>query len=470
MRSRWPEDALVPVLQGVLDLAAGERASAKRHFGEALALDPANPAAASALAQLAIAEGRQDRARQLYAAVLDVHPDHVPTRIALAVLERRVGDEAAFEAGLSDILAENPGALEPSLLLARHYLAKSSPRKALTLLKKAAQRAPDNPDLLRELARSHLALGDVPSAKAASERLAALTPKSAAARYLLAAILAETGDRAGLRRELLAALDLDLSNPVSDALINQLVSSSSTLDEANQVLDDLRVRYPDHPRFLQQRAQAAIESGADDEALGIYRRAAELYPTDARWALRLSGLYRKRGEAGSAADVLEARLAQHPEDLAVRLALANLHLGKGDKGQAEAGFREVLGRDPDNVPALNNLAWLLSARSPDEARGYAERAAELAPESPAVMDTLGLVLLRQGDEGELDRARRLLIAAAAEMPDSPEVRFHLAMAWSRSGEVGKAAALLEPLLATEDAFPGRADAASLLDRLKGERP
>ncbi|MGD2082752.1 MAG: tetratricopeptide repeat protein, partial [Chromatiales bacterium] len=132
--------------------------------------------------------------------------------------------------------------------------------------------------------------------------------------------------------------------------------------------------------------------------------------------------------------------------------------------------REVLARDPDNVPALNNLAWLLSARSPDEARGYAERAAELAPESPAVMDTLGLVLLRQGDEGELDRARRLLIAAAAEMPDSPEVRFHLAMAWSRSGEVGKAAALLEPLLATEDAFPGRADAASLLDRLKGERP
>jgi putative PEP-CTERM system TPR-repeat lipoprotein len=470
MRSRWPDDPLALVLQGVLDLAAGDRALAKQHLGEALALDPANPAAALPLAQLAIAEGRQTRARELYAAVLDAHPDHLPTRIALALLERRAGDEAAFETRLSGVLADHPGALRPRLLLAQQYLLEGAPDKALTLLKGAEGRGPDNPALLAMLARSYLADGNRSEAKTAGERLVALAPKSADARYLLARIYAETGDRQGLRRELLAALDLDPANPASDGLINQLVSASPTLEEAKRVLGQLRARYPDHPRFLRQRAQDAIERGAVEEALGIYRRAAELYPADARWPLRLSELHRNRGEPAAAVEVLEKRLAQRPGELPVRLALANLYLSRGDADRAMADFREVLERDPDNVPALNNLAWLLSAQSPEEARDYAERAAELAGESPAVKDTLGLVLLRQRDDGELDRARRLLIDAAAEMPDSPEVRFHLAMAWSRSGEPAKAAAILEPLLATEDEFPGRSEAADLLERVRSESP
>ena len=47
--------------------------------------------------------------------------------------------------------------------------------------------------------------------------------------------------------------------------------------------------------------------------------------------------------------------------------------------------------------ALNGLAYLLAeTRQPDEAIKYAQKAKELAPDSPAVDDTLGWTYFQKG--------------------------------------------------------------------------
>jgi cellulose synthase operon protein C len=139
--------------------------------------------------------------------------------------------------------------------------------------------------------------------------------------------------------------------------------------------------------------------------------------------------------------------------------------------EAEARMTKVVDRAPNNGPALNNLAWILSERGgPNAARAreYAERAYFLMPNIETA-DTLGWILTRAG---EPQRALPLLRAAAtprAGRTTDPGMAYRLAATLGALGERAEAIGLLEPLLAGNPAFPERAEAERLLTRLRADR-
>jgi len=118
---------------------------------------------------------------------------------------------------------------------------------------------------------------------------------------------------------------------------------------------------------------------------------------------------------------------------------------------------------PENVVVLNNLAFLYQAEGDDRALEYAERAHARAPDNPAVADTLGWVLVNQG---EVERALPLLETARRALPESPEVRYHYATALARADRADEAREELTSLLNEVDDFPQRADAEALLQTLR----
>lgn len=68
-------------------------------------------------------------------------------------------------------------------------------------------------------------------------------------------------------------------------------------------------------------------------------------------------------------------LARFPNDDKGTLGLANARLALGKAGEAEKLYRELLSRQPDHVPARNNLAWSLYAQNcVDEALGQVDAA------------------------------------------------------------------------------------------------
>ena len=69
----------------------------------------------------------------------------------------------------------------------------------------------------------------------------------------------------------------------------------------------------------------------------------------------------------------------------------------GDRTGAIAQYRAVVTIDHNSTMALNNLAYLLSKDDPDEALKYAQQAGDLAPDSPAVQDTLGWAYYCKGN-------------------------------------------------------------------------
>jgi Flp pilus assembly protein TadD len=125
----------------------------------------------------------------------------------------------------------------------------------------------------------------------------------------------------------------------------------------------------------------------------------------------------------------------------------------------------VLRLEGDDDPAvLNNLANILSSQGDKRALELAERAHRLAPRDAAVQDTLGWILVQQG---QLDSGLRHLREARLRAPDSPEIRYHLAFALSRFGRREEARRELEPALREGIAFESQAEAQELSRELAG---
>jgi len=117
---------------------------------------------------------------------------------------------------------------------------------------------------------------------------------------------------------------------------------------------------------------------------------------------------------------------------------------------------------PNNAAMLNNLAWAAGQLKDPKAVEYAERANELAPGVPALLDTLGVLLLEKGDT---TRGVDVLQKAAAGAPHDPAIRLHLAQALLKAGKKDAAKKELETLAKLGNRFPQQAEVAKLIQSL-----
>jgi predicted Zn-dependent protease len=114
------------------------------------------------------------------------------------------------------------------------------------------------------------------------------------------------------------------------------------------------------------------------------------------------------------------------------------------------------------VVALNNLAWTYQQEKDPRALATAEKAFKLAPQNPAVADTLAWILIEKGDT---KRAIPVLEQALSRAPDANDLRYHLAFGLHKAGDKAKARKEIEQALANGKAFSLADDARALLKQL-----
>jgi Tfp pilus assembly protein PilF len=89
------------------------------------------------------------------------------------------------------------------------------------------------------------------------------------------------------------------------------------------------------------------------------------------------------GKLDEAQVAYRAAAQRWPEEALPQLGLANIAATRGDLGAAEQGYREALRRDPQNVPARNNLAEvLLQLGCPEAASSQVAAARQIAGTGP----------------------------------------------------------------------------------------
>jgi len=116
-------------------------------------------------------------------------------------------------------------------------------------------------------------------------------------------------------------------------------------------------------------------------------------------------------------------LQQFPGDLNLLYTRAMLAEQRNDLGQMERDLRHVIKTDPDNAMALNALGYTLADRTTRyaQAKSLIERAHQLKPEDPAILDSLGWINYRTGN---LVQAETYLRLALKLYPDA-EIAAHL---------------------------------------------
>ena len=137
-------------------------------------------------------------------------------------------------------------------------------------------------------------------------------------------------------------------------------------------------------------------------------------------------------------------------------------LGEKNFRSAVALYQAVIALQPDNVVALNNLAWSAGQLGDPKAIGYAERAVRLAPENAAALDTLGTLLVSKGDAS---KGLEYLKKAADLAPKRHDIRLNYAKALVKAGRTEDARKELTALQAVTDDFPGKSEIPTLLKQL-----
>ncbi len=139
--------------------------------------------------------------------------------------------------------------------------------------------------------------------------------------------------------------------------------------EARELLREAYRMVPDDPQAGMGLAVSLARTGADREAIAIYRGLLDQRPrlNAARFNLGLSlyrlGLYRQ------ASDSFQAVLEQEPDAVDARFHLANSSARLGEFEKAIRLYRQVLRKDPDHEGARANLAAVLKSSDGEVERG-----------------------------------------------------------------------------------------------------
>jgi tetratricopeptide (TPR) repeat protein len=133
---------------------------------------------------------------------------------------------------------------------------------------------------------------------------------------------------------------------------------------------------------------------------------------------------------------LRAAIRAKPDSTVLLMHLSTLCDMRGQYDEAAVLYRKVLKKEPNNIVALNNLAWLLALRSGDtkEALNCITAAVNGMGRRADLLDTRGLVHLARK---EPRKALEDLQEANSDAP-TPTRLFHLAQAHHAAGERVKA--------------------------------
>lgn len=207
------------------------------------------------------------------------------------------------------------------------------------------------------------------------------------------------------------------------------------------------------------RGYNAAAKGNYKDALLHYQSLHQLKPSS-QSVIVIAELYGKLGQKDKAIGELKKWLETHKNDQPVGLYLANINLS-GDKSQAISQYQTLVASNPNNVVALNNLAWALGEQgSVTDALKYAEQAYTLSPKVAPVIDTYGYLLLLSG---HIPEALAKLQVAHDMQPNEPSISYHYALALKESGDVEQAKQILTALGSLD--FPEKEKATALLKAL-----
>jgi len=347
------------------------------------------------------------------------------------------------------------------LALITGYLEIQNFPKALTAAQEALSTDPDNPAFLEAMGRSQYASKQYKQAAGSFERLTTLRPQDAKTLLLLADSYLAVSDKEKALEVVQNALRIQPDLLAAQLGLIRMYVADGRRDEALAIARQIQKQRPKEPAGYKAEGDLLYAIQRFEDARSVMERGFRITASSTLIPHLHLVLLRLHRETDAQA-LANKWIKENPEDLEVRAYLAQHALEAKDYGTAIRLYREVVAIQPTMPFVLSNLAWALQQTNDNAALEYAERANQLLPGHPLIMDTLGWILVERGDLG---RGLPLLQQAAALTPDTFTVRLHFAKALIRAGQVAAARKEVESLTNGVKDVEGSAELAELRKQL-----
>ncbi|EXI78345.1 MAG: tetratricopeptide repeat protein [Candidatus Accumulibacter appositus] len=463
LEKKQADDPLVHNLRGTALLGKRDLTAARASFEKALALSPSYYPAAANLANLDLVEKKPADAKKRFETLLVSDPKNMQALLALAQLRGKEGGTTEEIAVLVNrAVTANPTEPGPRLALIGLYLGKKDTKSALSAAQEAVAVLPNEATILDAAGRAQQAAGEYNQSLATYARLATLKPDLPLPYLRMAEVEVAAKNKEAALQSLHKALKVAPDSLEAQRGIIMLELDADRVPEALAVAATVQKQRPKEQvgYIFEGDIHAAKRSWAN--AATAYRTGLKQVPAATELATKLHAALSVAGSAAEAESFAQTWLKDHPKDARFRLYLAEGATARKDFAAAAKLYRGLLEAQPDSVALLNNLAWVAGHLKDPKAIEYAEKANKLAPKQPAVMDTLGVLLVDKGDQA---RGLALLKEAVELAPEVAPIRLNYAKALIKAGQKNEARSELEQLAKLGEKFAAQAEVAALLKEL-----
>ncbi|MBN2133433.1 MAG: tetratricopeptide repeat protein [Sedimentisphaerales bacterium] len=353
---------------------------------------------------------------------------------------------------LEEVTEAEPTRVEAWELLGRLELQKGNPRRALdTALRGLTHNKQDKQLLLLKASAEAQAAQSAALAVPTLRQLAQKDPGDAELQRTLASALYRSGDKKEARSLLEGQMRAEPNSPAPMMTLLGLLASDGSWTELNEQVASWLDRHPDDDN-MRTTVAGLLTTGAGGSAQAV-----------------------KMAEG-----LLQTVLERNPKAVGALSVRAILTQTTGRVEESVALNRRILELDPNNVIAMNNLAWILCEENGQyqEALDLADRGLSVAPEYIDIMDTRGVIHYRMGgaDPSHYEKAeadfRRCLELYPTTALAGAATRFHLARVYDKTARKPEALQEVQKALDLHDSMGGLssedlAEAKLLLRRLQG---
>jgi tetratricopeptide (TPR) repeat protein len=297
--------------------------------------------------------------------------------------------------------------------------------EAVISLKRAVLSQPDNQQLRLAYARLLVDIKEYEQARIEFEKLHQEAPNDPDLLYTLGLLSLESQRFDDAEKYLSKLLGMGQRTGEAQYYLGRINESRNQFEQA---INWYRKVEKGEYRFDAQIRSANLMAkiGHTDEAISYLKKMAEGSQSKAS----LVRIYLAKGEILKEAERYQDAITIYDQALQVIPGNIDLLYARGLTGERigdvellEKDMRAILTTEPDNAHALNALGFTLADRTDriDEAYQYLQRAIEIKPDDPAIIDSYGWVNYRMGKNKE---AIRLLRKALTGFEDG-EIAAHL---------------------------------------------
>lgn len=317
---------------------------------QAFTLKRSDPEVSTALGEVLLASGHYPEAFQVLKIAVENNPTFTPARMALGKLYQRRSSYLHASEEFEALVANDKNTPEAWYQLGICYLQMQQSAKAKAAIEEALRLSPNAPPFLALKGSVDVAVGDVESGIASTQRAAELAPKNLRIQVNFANMLLAHQRNAE---------DLDRADQVIGQ-VEQLDPQYPLLPYMRGELERLRGNWQASARFLEQALRATPNQDEVYFALSrTYRRLGKTRDAD-----RLLEEYRRRQSLNRRIDEVRISMGGRPDDASLYLQLSELQLQLNDRMGAVNSLQTALQMKPGDTKIQQRLRQLQSGSAP----------------------------------------------------------------------------------------------------------